>query len=143
MLTLLLITFRQNEEAREDRQLLDALPETEELLRHMSPESTSHSPSNEIQLKMAEATVLTAYFHRLTSDILQPLIDSVEDADDDTEEGVADVAINVSNEDVRAMGLDTWSTADREFVVQALELYFGREAKLIEDGVRVCGVKIC
>jgi hypothetical protein len=91
----------------------------------------------------ATATIVTAYFHRLTAQIIQPLADVVEDADDDTEEGIADSAIAVSSDDIRAMGLDTWSTTDREFVKGAMELYFRREAVLEQNGMRICGVKIC
>ena len=125
----------ENEEARTDRQLLDDLPEMEDFLndRH---DSEFHNAS-------ATATIVTAYFHRLTAQIIQPLADIVEDADDETEEGIAEEGIPVSADDMRAMGSDTWSASDKEFVNGVMELYFGREAILAEGGTRICGVRIC
>lgn len=137
----------ENEEARTDRQLLDEIPEASDLLRHINPSSSVSTSSEEdiMRREMAEATVLTAYFHRLTSGMLQPLADLVEDADDETVEGVAEEGILVSSDDVREMGLDVWSAGDREFVREAAELYFGRKAKVDEygGGVRICGVRVC
>lgn len=135
----------ENEEARADRQLLEELPEMEDLVQHMATSSSGDVQGGEpqVRLKMVAATVLTAYFHHMTADILQPLIDAVEEADDATEEGVADAAIHISNEDMRAMGLDSWSAADREFVAEALRLYFARESKIEEGGLNICGVRVC
>lgn len=137
----------ESEEARADGQLLDEIPEASELVRQIRPTTADSSTSDQegaMRERMAEATVLTAYFHRLTTRLLQPLADLVEDADDETVEGVAEGGIVVGSEDVRAMGLDVWSPADRLFVSEAAELYFGREAKVNEgEGMRICGVKVC
>lgn len=130
----------ENEEARADRQLLDEVPEVDDLSRHFG---SSADNDNEYARASATATVVTAYFHRLTAAILQPLADVVEDADDETDEGIADSTISVSSEDVRTMGLDTWSSMDRLFVREAMEVYFGREARVEEEGTRVCGVRVC
>jgi hypothetical protein len=133
----------ENEEARTDRQLLDEIPDMDDLLHHIGPGTTQDEQQEDLHRASATATIVTAYFHRLTAQIIQPLADVVEDADDDTEEDIADSAIAVSSDDIRAMGLDTWSTTDREFVKGAMELYFGREAVIEQNGMKICGVKIC
>ena len=129
----------ENEEARADRRLLDELSEMEDVLAHPSPDVDN----DEQYTASTTAAIVTAYFHHLTAQIIQPLADIVEEADDETEEGIAESSIQVSSEDLRAMGLDTWSAADREFVKGAMELYFGREATVAEDGTRICGVRVC
>ena len=134
------------DEARADRELLDEVPDVGDLMRHTSGASevdTSDTEQKDVALASAEATVVTAYFHRLTSALLHPLSSLVEDADDETEEGIADSNIEISVDNVRAMGLDTWSVADREFVIEAVRLYFGREARIEDGGTKVCGVRIC
>ena len=126
----------ENEEVRTDRQLFDDLPEMESLLQHTGADEERHAAAT-------TATIVTAYFHRLTAQVIQPLADIVEYADDETEEGIAESVIEISSDDIRAMGLDAWSAADKEFVKSAMELYFGREAMVAEDGTRICGVQIC
>ena len=133
----------ENEETRTDRQLLDEIPDMDDLLHHIGPGNSQDERQEDLHKASAKATIVTAYFHRLTAQIIQPMADIVEDADDETEEGIADSAIPVSSDDVRAMGLDTWSAADKEFVNGAMELYFGREAVIDQAGTRICGVKIC
>ena len=129
----------ENEEARTDRQLLDDLPEMEGLLQDLGDDSDDHDTHK----ASTTATVVIAYFYRLTAQIIQPLAHVVEDADDDTEEGIAESGILVSADDMKEMGLDAWSVTDKEFVKSAMESYFGREAIVEEDGTRVCGVRIC
>ena len=133
----------QNEETRTDRQLLDEIPDMDDLLHHIGSGDAPDESQEELHIASATATIVTAYFHRLTAQIIQPLADIVEEADDDTEEGIADSAISVSSDDIRAMGLDGWSAFDEEFVKSAMELYFGREAVIEQHGTRICGVKIC
>jgi hypothetical protein len=116
------------------------LPELEDLLPQ--PGSDRDDMDGAFQTQ-ATATVVTAYFHRLTAQILQPLADLVEEADDDTEEGIAESAITVSADDVRAMGLDNWSQPDKDFVKGMMELYFGHEATVDAGGTRICGIQIC
>lgn len=128
------------EETSSDRQLLDDLPEIEGLLPRPSDDSEDSSGVLNAQ---ATATIMTAYFHRLTAQIIQPLADLVEEADDDTEEGIAESAIVVSSDDVRAMGLDNWSFADKEFVKNMMQVYFAREAIVDAGGTRICGVRVC
>jgi hypothetical protein len=133
----------QNEETRTDRQLLDEIPDMDDLLHHIGSGDARDKSEEDLHVASATATIVTAYFHRLTAQIVQPLADVVEEADDDTEEGIAESAISVSSDDVRAMGLDSWSAFDKEFVKGAMELYFGREALIEQSGTRICGVKIC
>lgn len=130
----------ESEEAKADRELLDEIPEPGELMSYTENVELQETT----QRRIAEATVLTAYFHHITTAILQTLADVVADADDETEEGVADEEIVVTSEDVRRMGLDVWSAEDDDFVTQAARLYFDREAKVDEgQGVRVCGLRLC
>ena len=133
----------ENEEARSDRELLDELPDSDDLLRHIGGDSDTDEADLAIRQASAAATVMTAYFHRLTAQILQPLADVVDDADDEAEEGLAESELVVSADDLRAMGLEGWSQGDREFVKEATGVYFGREARVEEGGTRICGVKIC
>lgn len=141
----------ESEEVHADRALLDDLPELEVLMEASSPTAsrTSFSSHDEDERHKqhhkarATAVVVTAYFHRLTAQILGAMADVVEAADDATEDGVADQGIDVSTEDVKAMGLDGWSDRDLEFVRDAMRLWFGREGVVEREGMRVCGVRIC
>lgn len=132
----------ENEETRTDRQLFDGLAELEDLLPRPDRSNDSED-SNNVKKDQAIATVVTAYSHRLTSQILLPLTELVEAADDDTEEGIADAAITITDNDVRAMGLDNWSLADKNFVKEMMRVYFSRDAVVDVDGTRICGVRIC
>lgn len=132
----------ENEEVRTDRQLLEDLSQLEDVLPRPGErgvaDGASLKPNSEVV-----ATIMTAYFHRLTAQMVQPLADLVEDADDDTEEGIADSAITINGDDVRAMGLDSWSAGDLDFAKNMLELYFGRDAIIDPGGTRICGVRVC
>lgn len=134
------------EETRNDRELMEEVPEPEVLLSQMSGGTDSderYSAELEHEKAAADATVVAAYFHRLTSQTLRPLTDIVEDADDDTVEGIAQDSIVIGTEDIRTMGLDSWSAADRDFIKEAAKLYFDRDATLDDRDARICGVKIC
>jgi hypothetical protein len=67
----------------------------------------------------------------------------VEEADDDTEEGIAEDAITVELDAVREMGLDTWSATDKAFVVEMMRVWYDRDAVVAGGGVRLCGLRIC
>ena len=67
----------------------------------------------------------------------------VEEADDDTEEGIQEEEIQINAEDVRAMGLDSWSEVDKDFVRNIMKVWFDRDAVVADQGVRVCGVRLC
>jgi hypothetical protein len=67
--------------------------------------------------------------------------------DDDTqsliegEEG-QDEPIEISQEDMSAMGLDIWSAADRTFVEELVKLWWGRTASVQGGRVECCGVRL-
>lgn len=106
---------------------------------------------------MLEMAII-AYFHRLTTLILGTLSQVVDDADDDpgtnpdeqhaqpsqrspTTAPPAGVVF-VSSEDMARMGLDIWSEADRRFVRELVEFYWGRKAEVQGARVECCGIRI-
>ncbi|TKA26626.1 hypothetical protein B0A50_04734 [Salinomyces thailandicus] len=113
-----------------DRQLLTDLPDIQSAMQEAA--FSSHSAVEEDQLHGAKevATVLTAYFHRITTLVIQTLADIITDADDGTEEGIEQDVVTISAEEVNRMGLDVWSERDMEFVQEMTRLYFGREAEI-------------
>ncbi|KAK5128753.1 hypothetical protein LTR85_000086 [Meristemomyces frigidus] len=130
----------EKEELHADQLLLADLPAIQAA---MEPPSSDDEEEDKLFEAQEVATVLTAYFHRLTSFAIQTLADIVEEADDETEEGIEEDAIIVTADDLKNMGLDAWSENDREFVRVAMRLYFGREAAVAEGGVRMCGMRVC
>lgn len=139
------------EETALDEELLGDLPDMEDAMH--APESpraerrpsshTSDQSESVIQDLQDTATVLVAYFHRLTTLIVSNMSEAVEEADDETEEGIEEDAIIITSDDLRRMGLDVGSEADHEFVQEMMSLYFGRQASVAEGGVRLCGMKVC
>lgn len=118
--------------------------------------STATLPSDEAQLELA----IIAYFHRLTSTILDKLTDIVDDhsgasdagsntdEDEDVllgpgEQELDGRGVHISNEALRAMGLDIWSASDVEFVKEVVSVYFDRKAVVEGKVVEVCGVRVC
>ena len=102
---------------------------------------------------MLEMAII-AYFHRLTALMLGTLSRVVDEADDDT--GSDDDArqnstandkvpgiVFVASEDMARMGLDIWSEADRRFVKELVDFYWGRKAEVQGARVECCGVRIC
>ncbi|KAH0538420.1 hypothetical protein FGG08_004968 [Glutinoglossum americanum] len=96
-------------------------------------------------------TDIIAYFHRLTTRILNTLSRLVDssggvpgnaDADGEEEEEEEE-SVYVSSEDVARMGLDVWSDNDRVFVEEIMRVYFGRVAEVERAGLECCGVRIC
>lgn len=130
----------EKEELHVDQQLFADLPSIEEA---MVPPSSDDEGEDRMFQAQEVATVLTAYFHRLTSLVIQKLADIVEEADDETDEGIEEEAITVTADDIRQIGLDAWSENDREFVRQTMKLYFGREAAVAGGGVTMCGMRVC
>ncbi|KAI9863355.1 MAG: hypothetical protein M1813_003797 [Trichoglossum hirsutum] len=97
-------------------------------------------------------TDIIAYFHRLTTRILSTLSGLVDssggvpgttttggDDDDDKEED----SVYVNSEDMARMGLDVWSENERVFVMEIVQMYFGRTAEVERPGLECCGVRIC
>lgn len=127
----------------------------------MSPGAPN--PSGEIdpdaQPGMLEMAIV-AYFHRFTVLMLGTLsrvVDAAEDEEEDDMEQDANDAqflrgggqrnsngdVFVSSEDMARMGLDIWSEADRRFVQELVEFYWGRKAEVQGAVVECCGVRIC
>ena len=125
-----------------DQALLDDLPNLD---RIMGPDDNTEEDDNTDRTREAQrvATVLVAYFHRVTEAILQILAKNIDQADDDTEEGYDEDTIYVSTDDMRRMGVDAWNPRDRDFVQDSIRLHFKREASIEEDGIRMCGVRFC
>lgn len=103
---------------------------------------------------------IVAYFHRLTVLMLGTLSRVVEAAEDDEEDDMEQEAndaqalrgggqpnsngdVFVSSEDMARMGLDIWSEADRHFVQELVEFYWGRNAEVQGAAVECCGIRIC
>ncbi|KAK3072125.1 hypothetical protein LTR53_007388 [Teratosphaeriaceae sp. CCFEE 6253] len=128
------------EEVRFEREILGDLPDLVGALNNASPPSGSAEEA----LGYAEgtATALTAYFHRLTTHMITGLAAIVNEADDETEDGVEEDTLTVTADDVRGMGLDIWSANDRVFVGEMMELWFGRSAMVLEGGLKMCGKQV-
>ncbi|KAI9785392.1 MAG: hypothetical protein M1835_003342 [Candelina submexicana] len=115
-------------------------------LRPRSHSGTNMSPH--LAQIAAPEMALIAYFHRLTTLILSTLADLVDLHDEGSSEGnqaesQEETVIFVSSEDMGRMGLDVWSEADKAFVEDVMELYFGRSAEVQGARVECCGIRIC
>ena len=110
---------------------------------------------------------LIGYFHRLSVLILKTLVEVVDAADKQDEEGYQDeqgegeenVRVNggyrdralednddtvrIESDDMTRMGLDIWSESDRVFVEELVEFYWGRRARVQGGRVECCGVRVC
>lgn len=129
-----------------DQALLEDLPDLDKALdsdRRHSGDDSNEDDVDPTQEAQKIATILVAYFHRVTEAILQTLADNVEHADDATEEGYDADAIDISNEDMRGMGIDAWDIRDRQFVQDAMRIYFSRDVVIEDDRVRMCGMRVC
>lgn len=66
---------------------------------------------------------------------------------DDAVSGIDTLQMQVSLEDVKSMGLDTWSATDAQFVSELAHAHFGRaDDVIVVSGigpVEICGVRIC
>ncbi|KFY21052.1 hypothetical protein V491_03195 [Pseudogymnoascus sp. VKM F-3775] len=97
---------------------------------------------------------IIAYFHRLTTLILNTLSDIVDAADSDDDD-IAPLRLGASRDDselppivitradMKRMGLDEWSADDRSFAEDMMKAYFDRSSKVESHSVDICGVKIC
>ena len=102
--------------------------------------TSSVPPSRDTQ---QVAMILIAYFHRLTSLIMETLAEIVASADDDMDDGESADTIVIESDDVRRMGLDVWSQTDKHFLKELVQLYFERDAEVRGINVECCGLKIC
>lgn len=97
---------------------------------------------------------IIAYFHRLTTLMLNTLSDIVDAADSDDDD-IAPLRLGanrdeseappiiISRADMKRMGLDEWSADDRSFAEDMMKAYFDRSAKVESHSVDICGVKVC
>lgn len=136
----------EEDETLIDQALLENLPDVDSI---MGPDEvddngdTDQDSSNRTREAQKVATLLVTYFHRVTEAILRTLSNKIEHADDNTEDGYEEDAIYISNDDMRRMGVDAWNPRDREFVQELISLHFKREAVIEEDGISMCGVRLC
>jgi hypothetical protein len=86
---------------------------------------------------------LVAYFHRYSHQILSVATNIVDaESEDGTEADEGDEEIVINEEDLRRMGLDSWSAADARFAREVVEMYLGRRASVRGSGIECCGVRI-
>ena len=53
-----------------------------------------------------------------------------------------DIAVEISQDEVTAMGLDSWSAADKKFVEDLIQFWWGRKAIVRTVSVDCCGLRI-
>lgn len=140
--------------------------ESDEETTQNPEEITQNSTSYISQRRDASLEVeIVAYFQRITralfDTVKQTLLETSDmdegdgDDDDDGDEGnssntaVADADSTTSclaftSDSIKAMGLDVWSGADTEFLIDFVSLWFGREARIEGGEMDWCGLKrIC
>lgn len=119
------------------------------------------SPGASVGMSMLDGSAvpemaIIGYFHRMTAMILGTLAAVVDSQDppleNGTEEGEGEQReeenrkdkepIYVTSEDMVRMGLDVWSDADRHFVEELLDLYWGRKAEVQGARIECCGVRV-
>ena len=86
-------------------------------------------------------TSIIAYFHRLTSTMVETVSELIRAADDAAETAEEQDAVEVRKDDMSRMGLDYWSAADKEFVEYFTQLHFGRWIR-IASTVECCGLRM-
>jgi Domain of unknown function (DUF4484)/DENN domain-containing protein 11 len=84
-----------------------------------------------------------SYFHRLTKNIFDVCSDVLSNDTREDNINFDDDLPRVDREALRSMGLDGWSTSDKEFIRSFFELWFEREVIVDPLGVECCGVRIC
>jgi hypothetical protein len=96
------------------------------------------SERKDARLEMA----IISYFHRLSKKIFEVSSDMINDEDTNDEPEYGRVT-NVHGEELRPMGLDVWSKADREFIKEFFALWYQREVNVDRAGIECCGMRIC
>lgn len=117
---------------------------------------------------MTKEIATVAYFHRLSNSIFAALSQAVkrsspghpdqdryrDEQTDGTSEGESqpllavdgdgdgDDTIDVSEDDIRAMGLDVWSNSDRRFITEMVRVWWDREATVRGGHIECCGWRI-
>lgn len=133
----------ENDETKTDEELLFDMPDVGGLFPGSESSNARTQDDWESEYSRAAATLVVAYFRRVTDGILRTMTSIVEEADDDTEEGVQEDEITVTADDIREMGLDTWSEVDKDFVKDMMKTWFDRDAVVTDQGLRLCGVRVC
>lgn len=82
---------------------------------------------------------LLAYFHRYSHQIFSAAATAIKAEGDDTE----GAPVEIGDDDLKRMGLDSWSEQDRAFVVELIDKYFRRRATVKGLGIECCGMRIC
>lgn len=142
------------EEENLDRALLGGIVEVAEQIadeRRYKDDDRDEDSTDGAQESAADASgrkdarlemAIISYFHRLTKKLFDVSADLLndDDRDDDTDYGQV---TNVHGEELRPLGLDVWSKADREFVREFMGLWYEREVIVDRKGIECCGVRIC
>lgn len=87
----------------------------------------------------AEIKAVVAYFHQMTSELFGTLADLVDEQAGASE---TDRVVRVMRGDLVRMGLDVWSTRDRDFVRAVLGTWFSVDAIVEGASVECCGIKL-
>jgi hypothetical protein len=81
-------------------------------------------------------TAVIAYFHRQSSVLVQTLSQLIEEEDEEGE------TLVIGDEEVERLGLDGWSEADKAFVNEFGNMYFGRGVEVRGNEVECCGLRV-
>lgn len=90
--------------------------------------SLGRSSSVDLNISIQDST------ERVDGSDEEPLIDSHTPNDDGP--------VEITSEDMTQMGLDTWSNADRIFVEEMLQVWWGRRAIVRGGRIECCGLRI-
>ena len=128
------------EERQDDRDLLCDLEALAEIEQYQDEPPTSGSESNGESgpppggVEMA----VVAYFHRLTANLVSALAEAVDGSDDSDSDG----KVVIGFEELRRMGVDSWSESSRVFALEMVAKYWNREADVRGNSIECCGVRI-
>jgi hypothetical protein len=87
-------------------------------------------------------TGVIAYFHRLTGNLVQTLSEIIEQEREDNGDPEEGEMLVIGREEMARLGLDSWSEADKAFVSELGEMYFGRMVEVRGSEVECCGLRI-
>lgn len=83
---------------------------------------------------------IIAYSHRIASTLVQGVAGVIND--EEREEGDGEDVVVLDRQDVTRLGLDGWSEADKAFVGELGETYFGRRVLVGGGEVECCGLRV-
>jgi len=139
------------------------LSETEEIADEQDAEMISDCLAEEATTR---EVAIIAYFHKLstlTFSVLNSAVrrhgrhsyhDNENEEDNHNEDNQAllpsqdgdnddnDDVIEITEEDIRAMGLDVWSMSDKRFVSEMLDLWWKRKATVSGGTIECCGIRV-